>query len=447
MKRLQDLRWSKTYLLIALTLALGAIFKLSAFARETFIASRFGLSSVTDAYFSLQQLPLAVASFMFGPFCRAFTPAYADARARHNEVAWLPGLMLYGTLLGLLLTALSLAIAPVTLRLFTRTSSNEGWKTLMILSLCYWPIIQIGLFAGIATSQGRNLSSLTMTGFPYLLMTVTLGAIYSIGKLGNLSLPLSMTAGFAFAGLISGAAVMLREKPEICVSNLFRPWKCDGFTYFAWQLGASSAENVGYSANQMLILFFMAGAGTGAVSANNCASRIGLLGFSLLVQPLSQLMQARLCKTEGVAQRKTFHNYLLAVGASTMLLAAAICAFRYQAAAFIYMRGKFSGTALDEVAALLPAWLCYFVVLSLNVVVGQYLFRAGKGPLFTRNMLCGYAFSNVIRFATASSMGAPWIMWCSVLGDGSALTLNLWGAGLRLISPARPLPLPTGEEA
>ena len=447
MIKLSQARLSKTYGLIAVTLALGAGFKVSAFARETFIASRFGLSSATDAYFSLQQLPLALASFMFGPFCRAFTPAFADARIKHGKVAWLPGLLLYGTLFGFLLTALSFGLAPVILRLFTRTPPTEGWNILAILSLCYWPIIQIGLFAGIATSYGKNLSTLTITGLPYLLMTLTLGAIYLLGKLGTMSLPLSMTLGFGFTGLISCFVVFFRE--DLCreASSILRPWKRDGFSAFAWQLGASSIENVGYSTNQMLILYFMTSAGTGSISANNCASRIGLIGFSLLVQPLSQLMQAQLCKTTGPAQKKTFHTYLTLVGASTVVFAALICAFRYRFSAFIYMRGKFSATALDQVAALLPAWLCYFVVLSLNVIAGQFLFRIGKGPRFTRNMLCGYTFANCVRFATVSVMGAPWIIWCSVLGDGSALLVNLWESGLRWTSPAHSMPLPSGENA
>jgi putative peptidoglycan lipid II flippase len=424
MKKLSRVLASRSLLLIAFTLALAATFKLSAFARETFIASRFGLSSVTDAYFSLQQLPLAVASFMFGPFCRAFTPSYADARSERAKVEWLPGLMFYGTLLGLVLTVLALSCAPLTLRLFTRSTQNDGWPTLAVMSFCYWPIIQIGISAGIATSYGRNLASLTITGLPYLLMSLAIGLMYLTGNLNGLSLPLSMTAGFVLSGILSFVGVVGREKPFRHAVDLLCPWRQAAFRAFAGQLAVSSIENVGYSVNQMLILFFMARAGTGAITANNCAGRIGLLGFSLLVQPLSQLMQARLCTTTGEAQKRTFQSYLLmmAVGASTLSLA--VCVFRYKVAALIYMHGKFSAAALHQVAALLPAWLTYFVILSLNVVVGQYLFRTSKGRTFTRNMLCGYGLANAIRFATMGA-GSPWIIWCSVIGDGSALIANL----------------------
>src|SRR5262245_23650630 len=82
--------------LIGLTLLVSGLFKLAAFVREAFITAHFGLSGVTDAYFGLQQFPLAVSAFMFGAFGLAFTPAYAEAKRRPGGVDWLPGLLLYG---------------------------------------------------------------------------------------------------------------------------------------------------------------------------------------------------------------------------------------------------------------------------------------------------------------------------------------------------------------
>ena len=75
-------RKSNAAILIGLTLLAGGLFKISAFVREAFIAAHFGLSAVTDAYFGLQQFPLTLATFMFGAFALAFTPAYAEAKRR-----------------------------------------------------------------------------------------------------------------------------------------------------------------------------------------------------------------------------------------------------------------------------------------------------------------------------------------------------------------------------
>src|ERR1700748_1849381 len=131
---------SRSLLLVLLTLGAGATFKISAFAREAFIASRFGLPALTDAYFALQQLPLTLATFMFGAFALAFTPAYAHEQRRNGSVRWLPGLLLYGTLLGTVLTGLTLFASPSLLSLFTASPDTATRTTLRILSVCYAPI-------------------------------------------------------------------------------------------------------------------------------------------------------------------------------------------------------------------------------------------------------------------------------------------------------------------
>src|SRR5206468_5805519 len=105
----------------------------SAFVREAFIAAYFGLSAVTDAYFSLQQFPLALSTFMFGAFALAFTPAYAEARRRPGAVAWMPGLLFYGCVIGALLTLVTLGSASQLLSLFAPSAPDGGWGMLAIL--------------------------------------------------------------------------------------------------------------------------------------------------------------------------------------------------------------------------------------------------------------------------------------------------------------------------
>src|SRR5215469_2851557 len=133
-KRWKFPRLPKSAIAITLALGLGALFKLSAFGREAFITARFGLSSVTDAYFALQQFPVTAAMFMFGPFARAFTPAYAEAYDKEGKASWLPGLILYTSLIGIVCTFLSFLFAQQILHAFTRSNS---WATLAVLAICY----------------------------------------------------------------------------------------------------------------------------------------------------------------------------------------------------------------------------------------------------------------------------------------------------------------------
>jgi putative peptidoglycan lipid II flippase len=415
---------SSPVVLVGLTLAMGAMFKLSAFVREAFIAARFGLSTVTDAYFGLQQFPVTLATFMFGAFALAFTPAYADARRRSGAVTWLPGLLFYGCLVGSALTLLMLACAPFLLRIFARTPTSGTYDTLEILSLCFVPIVCIGIWAGICTARGSNLWAMSMTGLPYLVMTVALLGLYALGRLSNLGLPISMTIGFAAVGLYSLVRIVWSQRFSSNWKSMFDVWSLPEFRGFLQQLGASSLENGGFAGNQLLLVYFLAQTGTGVVSANICAMRIGLLGYSLLAQPLAILLQARLCSVDSDARAPLFCRWMLVVASGVLLAAAVLYSLRFFVIRMVYMHGKFQGAELKEVATILPAWIGYFVVMSMNAMVARYLFTGLKGTTYVRRQLMAYGAANLLRFAVAGRVGAASIVWCSVLAESCALVFN-----------------------
>lgn len=418
-----------TAILICLTLAAGALFKLSAFAREAFIAAKFGLSATTDAYFGLQQLPLTASTFMFGSFTLAFAPAYAESR-RCGEVAWLSGLTVFAVLIGSVLTVCMLIAAPLLLELFVPSSGKNAFATLAILSLCFMPIALIGIWTGVCTARGQNLWAMSMTGLPYLIMTLALFALYGTKLCNELSLPISMIAGFA---VIATYCLFQIWKMRETVSpggrsRILGAWRAKPFQRFLRQLAACSTENAGFAANQLLMIYFLARVGTGTVSANNCAMRIGMLGYGLLAQPLAQLVQARLCKAEQVLRSAIFRRWLLLVAVSVLTLGFALYSSNGAIIRIVYLRGKFRSTDLVLVANILPAWIAYFVVMSLNALVARYLFTGLKGQTYVRHMLCAYAAANLLRFFVAGRMSAPWIIWYSVVAEACAFLANLRSA-------------------
>jgi putative peptidoglycan lipid II flippase len=438
MRFLKNTRPASSVALIALTFAAGAAFKVSGFAREVFIAAKFGLSAVTDAYFGLQQFPLTLATFMFGAFALAFAPAYAEARRRSRDVEWLPGLLLYGSLIALGLMALMLALAPFLLRMIHIAGTSEVRSTLAILAGCFLPIVSIGIWAGICTARGRVLWSMSITGLPYLVATLALFGLYAAGRLNNLSLPLSMTVGFGLIGIYS-AGCILRSQPLPKIGSLLSLWGVPQFRSFLRQLAASSLENIGFAGNQLLMLFFISRAGTGVLSANNCAMRIGMLGFSLLTQPLAQLVHSRLCSTEGGERSATFRSWMAIVAGAVVASALALYVLRVPVIRIVYMHGRFQGAELNAVIGILPAWIGYFVVMSLNAIVARYLFVQMKGRIYVRHQLCAYGVANLLRFALAGSLGASWIIWCSVLAEAAAFALNVYacaGESAARFSPA-----------
>jgi peptidoglycan biosynthesis protein MviN/MurJ (putative lipid II flippase) len=333
--------------------------------------------------------------------------------------------MAYGLLAGAALTVTMLAGAPWLLHLFTPHPDSATWNTLLILSLCYTPIFCIGIWSGICTAQGHNLWAMSMTGLPYLVMTLALLALYATHTLNNLGLPISMGVGFCLVGAYAFVRIVKLNPDSLRLGHLANTQKMPDFRAFLRELSASSIENLGYAGNQLLILLFLARAGTGAISANNCGMRIGMLGFSLLAQPLAQLVQAKLCGGNAHTRPVIFRQWFVLVASGVVLMALALFTLRMEVIRAVYMHGKFQSAELNQVAALLPAWIGYFIVLSLNAVVARYLFTEGKGTTYVRRQLSAYAAANILRFALAGSFGAPMIIWCSVLTESVGLLFNI----------------------
>lgn len=406
---------------IALALAISGLFKGAAFARESFIAARFGLSAVTDAYFALQQFPLTLATYMYGAFALAFVPAYARGE-KQGGLSWFAGFVALGLVGSVVLTALMIALGTPILHVLHLGSSPDVRSTLVLLSLCFAPVFANGLWAGICTARGHNLWAMSIPGFSYLFMTVALIALYMAGHLNNLSLPLSMALGFALVGLYSLAKIV----PS---SRGFRPdlrvWRNAEFRRFVRQLSASSLENVGYAGNQLLIIYFLSRSGTGAISSNSCAMRVAMLAFTLVAMPISQLVQSKLCRADLSESQMVLQRWL-AVVALLMISCASVLVFvRFPLIRLVYMHGKFQQEAVQMVAALLPAWAAYVVVMSLNGILARYLFIVSRGSAYVRNQVVAYAAANVLRVLVAGRWSSQWIIWFSVAAEGCSMLLSL----------------------
>ena len=410
---------------IGITLGAGGLFKCAAFAREAFIASHFGLTAVTDVYFGLQQFPLSLATFMFGAFALAFTPAYAEAKSRHGGVEWLPGLVFYGCLIGAAMMGGMIVCGTPLLRVFSAKPSGELWSTLLILSLCHLPIVSIGIWSAVCIARGQNVWAMTLTGLPYLFMTLVLFGLYAARALNNLSLPISMTIGFGIVGLYSIVRIVWVQKLPGRIELIAKPWKFDDFRRFMRQLAASALENAGYAGNQILMLYSLSRVGTGTLSASNCAMRIGTLGFTLFGLPVAQLVQARLCVVKAEERAGKFKQWMLlsTLGVAAIGIALFVC--RVPIVRLVYLRGKFQNAELNEVVALLPSWLSYFVVIALNGFVARYMFIREQGSIFLRRQLWAYGLATAARFAFAGHLGGPGIIWSTVAAQSVSLAWNM----------------------
>jgi peptidoglycan biosynthesis protein MviN/MurJ (putative lipid II flippase) len=255
-----------------------------------------------------------------------------------------------------------------------------------------------------------------------------------------------MAAGFVAVGAFSAFKILRGDKRAKAQGSL-QPWRFSDFRTFLRQLTASSIESLGFTSNQFLLLHFLTLSGTGAISANNCASRIGMLGYSLLAQPLGQYVQGRMCVARKEDRPRQFKKLLLLMTVASVSFAVLVFFARYEIAQTVYLRGKFSVTELNEVVSILPAWLAYFIVLALNSCVAKYLFISSQGSSYTRNMLCGYALTNGLRFALAGRSAPCYMIWCAVLGEGLAFLVNLSGClGMKRHDLALLVPAAEGQQ-
>lgn len=412
--------------LLAFTLAIGGIFKLAAFWRETYIAARFGVSVDTDIYFGLQQIPLAILTFTLGAFGLAFTPAYSRARQTEERLIWTSGILTFALLFGLAGSALTMLAEPFLLEAIHEQDSRTAHLTLLLLSLSYAPILVSGLWVCMSNAAGRSMRSLTVTGLPYLLMTISLILLCLKSGSQSWSLPASWLAGFLLTA-VAGLYMIAKTDPfRPSLSNLFALIKLQTFRRFLGQLGSSVLENAGFISNQLLMVSFFGMEGPGAITANNYAMRIGMLGFGILTIPISQLTQSRLCTTASPeARRGLFVRQLTTMALVVGSAASILFVFREDVGRLVYLRGQFSTAQLQFVVSLLPAWLSYFVVISLNAVASRMLFVRHEGMRYTRTMLCAYGLANALRVLTLGHTGPAAIIWSSVIAEGAAF---LWNA-------------------
>jgi putative peptidoglycan lipid II flippase len=412
--------------LLAFTLAIGGVFKAAAFWRETYIAARFGVSADTDIYFGLQQIPLAILTFTLGAFGLAFTPAYSRARQTEERPIWTGGILTFALLLGLAGSAITMLTEPFLLRAIHAPDSPKAHLTLLLLSLSYAPILVSGLWVCMSNAAGRSLRSLTVTGLPYLLMTLSLIVLCLKSGTQSWSLPGSWLTGFLTTALL-GIFVTVKSEPiPSALSSMIALLKLKSFRRFLGQLGSSVLENAGFIGNQLLMVFFFGMGGPGAITANNYAMRIGMLGFGILTIPISQLTQSRLCTAASAeVRRELFIRQLTTMALVIGSAAGILFLFRENVGRLVYLRGQFSEAQLQFVLSLLPAWLSYFVVISVNAVASRMLFVRNEGMRYTRTMLCAYGIANLLRLLSLGHTGPAAIIWSSVIAEGAAFLWNV----------------------
>jgi peptidoglycan biosynthesis protein MviN/MurJ (putative lipid II flippase) len=272
-------------------------------------------------------------------------------------------------------------------------------------------------------------------------MAIALIIMCTIWGADQLSLPVSMTLGFALVGLGSLIFIVSRGNLRFDRESLLHPLKIRGMRSFLKQMSASATESIGYLSNQLLAVWFLSLAAAGAVTANNYAMRIGMLSLSLFSLPLSQLAQARMCLVAPENRKRVLIEYLLIALAILGPVAILQILLRTELVRLVYMRGKFSTADLAAVAGFIPAWVMYVLVMTANFLLAKYEFATEHGGVYARRMWWAYGAVTGLRFAVHGWTEPSAILWCGVLAEGVAFLFGFWKCMVTGAHAEHPVPV------
>jgi putative peptidoglycan lipid II flippase len=396
--------------------------KLVGFAREAYISYLYGISKVTDIYFTMQQVPVMVSNYMFGAFNLAFMPQYVQLHYSGDPSPFLrrllTGVLGAGALLTLLMLDGRIGIIPRLLGV-QPDALPLAIKFTQILALSIIPIAVAGVSYGMLHARQEHVRGMLLLALAPCVMVLSMMSLSLLPNLERVNiLPWSFVAGslcaFVWGALVLWKVLGAQKKAAEGTGGAF------SMLGFLKQLCASSLENIGFNVNQVLNVIFAGSVGAGAVAINAYAFRIAMLPLSGIVTPANQMIQASLAKSQAEGRKIRFSGLMLKLSAAWILLAAAIFLLREPLVRLVYQRGAFSPADTLSVAQALIPYSCYFVIMATNQVFARYFFAVSRGGEYSKVLMAGYLAGNCLKPFLRTAHGLTGIIWACVIGEGLA---------------------------
>lgn len=422
-RMLQVLRGLRRYLgLLSLVLLISLGSKILGLIREVYISSHFGVSSLTDAFFGVQQLPVMMMSYMAGAFTLAFVPHYVAVKEHGRQIRFLRNLLISVTVFSGLLMILMIFGASTLVPAIIGSSTEKHLiaQFSIVLSVAVLPSALIGIAYSICHAEREHSKAMLLStaGPAVMLLSLLAWDRWPNSDL-KYALPWSYVIGTLVAGVwafqrISAAYAPVEDAPL----PLEKP--CPSGLKFIQQLSASSIENVAFSLNQLLTVHFAATTGAGGVTFNAYALRIAMLPLSGAATPLNQIVNTWLAKKHVSDQKQAFIKALLLSVAAYTGCALLMFALRDRIVRLVYLRGAFSAFDAASVVQALSPYALYFVIMALNQLFARFYFVVGKGQVYTAVLLAGYLVANVLKPVGAARFGLDGVISAAVLGEAMA---------------------------
>ncbi|MBC5773006.1 hypothetical protein H8S95_02935 [Pontibacter sp. KCTC 32443] len=411
---------------IIFSILINIVSKVIGFVREVFISSQFGSSIITDAFFTLQQVPQGIGNFVQGAFNLSFIPHFHDAEKKGVENKFFKYLFRKLIYLG---SAVAIIYFIITQFIYNSSSLELSFSTIFTFAII--PFVIIGLCFGLLNAKEKYLkANLYATLYP-VVMLLFLFILPFIGFPLDISLPLSYTIGLVLssaAGILIFYGIFKRTSQHRSQNDDLILIKKE----FNISLFHSTIENIGFNLNSILTVIFLSQTGIiGIVSSNAYSNRISMLFLSGFVGPLNQLFQGYFSKYKESITRKRVIQITLLFLLSLTIIVIVVIVYRYEIVKLVYERGKFNSEDTSHVADFLVPYMLYFLVISLNQYFARIIYAQHLSKIYAYTMLIAYTISNILKPVSLAYYAPESVIWVMVLAEALAIPYFFYLTNIR----------------
>ncbi|HEY4135270.1 MAG TPA: lipid II flippase MurJ [Alphaproteobacteria bacterium] len=400
-----------------------ALSKLLGLVREGLLTKFFGLGPGLDLFILFTTLPNYAMGYVLGPFSVAF---YASL-AMPGNAAWallrrlFPWLFYGGLIGGLLAFVAALIIEP---RMDMIGLSVGAYAAIAATCAATIPLaVLIGAAVCLLHANKGHTTAVLLTvvqPWGFVLLLLSLDALFEGGIFGPIGL--SYTLSFLLALAVAYWCVdrsdsQMESTPENQTAAI---------KSFRGYLGLATVETTGFFANQLLTMFFAGLSGVGGIAANGLAVRVMLTPLTLMVTPLSPILQNLYRRSDEMRRRWIFalaYISILLLIFSSMIV---IVYFGDEVIRLFFQHGAFNAEDTARVVALLIPYCVYAMFIASNQLCAAVAFVSGNGKFYTFTMLTNYGVSNLLKIPMLAQFGLEGVIWAAAAAEGAAALANLW---------------------
>ena len=355
--------------------AISIISKLLAFAREQFIAWRFGASASVDSYVAAFTAPQLLAGILGGAVAAAFLPVYTAQRAKSEEA----GQQLAGTsLLAVVLisglgSALMLAFAPGVVRLLVGNFPPEQQRlTVQLLRIMSGGVTLLSLSFFLTMLLNSHTEFMMPAMVPVVANVILVLGLIFMGAWGIVGLSVLTALSMALPILLLIWAIY-RRGIRVGLHYAFASGPFRKVAALSVPIFASSAFGQVY---QLVDRRLASGLDAGSLASLNFAVKLAQLPIAIFVTALVTAVYPTLAQQASEGDLQGYGETVSASlrGVSLLIIPAAVGMFVLQTpiVRLAFERGSFDETATARTAVALG----YYAVGILGLAMAQVLARA-----------------------------------------------------------------------